>query len=99
MWNRNTQYITASSSFAPRVQRPVRIMLDRNEDLLSSGGRHPFLGRYRVGFTSEGRVTALDLQLYGNGGISVDMSMGVRCTFPFPKLPNGLYNGRLVFKH
>ena len=64
-------------TFAPRVQRPVRIMLDRNEDLLSSGGRHPYLGRYRVGFTSEGRVTALDLQLYSNGGISVDLSVGV----------------------
>ena len=69
------------SSLSPfsdaRVQRPVRIMLDRNEDMLSSGGRHPYLGRYRVGFTSEGRVTALDMQLFGNGGISEDLSIGV----------------------
>ena len=60
------------------MQRPVRIMLDRNEDMLSSGGRHPYLGRFRVGFTSEGRITAFDLQLYSNGGISVDKSVGVR---------------------
>ena len=52
-------------------------MLDRNEDMLSSGGRHPFLGHYKVGFTSEGRITALDLQLYSNGGISADLSISV----------------------
>ena len=59
------------------MQRPVRIMLDRNEDMLSSGGRHPYLGRYRVGFTSEGRVIALDLQLYANGGSVKDLSIEV----------------------
>ena len=60
-----------------RVQRPVRVMLDRNEDMMSSGGRHPFLGLYKVGFTSEGRVTALHLKLYSNGGISADLSIPV----------------------
>ena len=52
-------------------------MLDRNEDMQSSGGRHPFLGRYKVGFTSEGRITALDLRLYSNGGASLDLSNAV----------------------
>lgn len=32
----------------------------------------------KVGFTSEGRVTVLDLQLFSNGGASVDLSIGVR---------------------
>ncbi len=27
---------------------PVRCMLDRNEDMASSGGRNPFLARYKV---------------------------------------------------
>lgn len=31
-----------------RTGRPVRCMLDRDEDMLISGGRHPFLGRYKV---------------------------------------------------
>ena len=52
-------------------------MLDRNEDMMSSGGRHPFLGRYKVGFTSQGRVTALDLKLYSNGGFAADLSIHV----------------------
>lgn len=31
-----------------RTGRAVRCMLDRDEDMLISGGRHPFLGRYKV---------------------------------------------------
>lgn len=32
-----------------RLKRPVRCMLDRDEDMLSTGGRHPFYGKYKVG--------------------------------------------------
>ena len=32
-----------------RYKRPVRVILERNEDMVASGGRHPFLGKYRVG--------------------------------------------------
>ena len=66
-----------------RLQKPVRIMLDRNEDMLCTGGRHPFLGSYKVGFTSGGQLTALDLQLYANGGISLDLSVGVSATIQY----------------
>ena len=66
-----------ASMYLYRVQRPVRIMLDRNEDMLSSGGRHPLLGRYKVGFTSEGRITALDIKFYSNGGATTDLSLAV----------------------
>jgi len=31
----------------------------------------------QVGFTSEGMIQALELQLYGNAGYSIDLSYGV----------------------
>ncbi|XP_078618398.1 xanthine dehydrogenase/oxidase-like [Branchiostoma floridae x Branchiostoma japonicum] len=62
---------------AHKVQRPVRIMLDRDEDMVITGTRHPFLGRYKVGFMSDGRVLALDITLYSNAGNSLDMSQYV----------------------
>lgn len=33
-----------------RLKRPVRCMLDRDEDMLITGGRHPFYAKYKVGF-------------------------------------------------
>ncbi len=52
-------------------------MLDRDEDMMISGGRHPFLLKYRVGFNKDGLVQALDVQMYNNGGWSVDLSRDV----------------------
>ena len=60
-----------------RVGRPVRIMLDRNEDMIYSGHRHPFLGKYKVGYTAGGKITALEVELFSNGGHSTDLSIAV----------------------
>ncbi len=54
--------------------RPVRVRLDRGQDMTMTGKRHPFLGRYRVGFDQEGRLLALDAQLVSDGGWSLDLS-------------------------
>ncbi|XP_078590817.1 xanthine dehydrogenase/oxidase-like isoform X1 [Branchiostoma floridae x Branchiostoma japonicum] len=62
---------------AHKVRRPVRIMLDRDEDMVITGTRHPFLAKYKVGFMSDGRVLALDISLYSNAGNSLDLSRGV----------------------
>lgn len=34
-------------------------------------------GDFQVGFTSEGRITAVDINLYNNGGMSLDLSGAV----------------------
>ena len=62
---------------AAKTGRPVRIMLDRDEDMMISGWRHPFLGKYRVAFDSEGRVQAADVSLYNNAGWTMDLSFSV----------------------
>jgi xanthine dehydrogenase molybdopterin-binding subunit B len=38
------------------------------------GGRHPIKAHYSVGFKSDGKITALHLDLLINAGISVDAS-------------------------
>uniref|UniRef100_A0A8C1K1Z7 Aldehyde oxidase 6 n=1 Tax=Cyprinus carpio TaxID=7962 RepID=A0A8C1K1Z7_CYPCA len=49
--------------------RPVRCVLERGEDMLITGGRHP------VGFMKDGRITAADFQYYANAGNVVDESV------------------------
>ncbi|KAK2567725.1 Xanthine dehydrogenase/oxidase [Acropora cervicornis] len=60
-----------------KVGKPVRCMLDRDEDMTSTGTRHPFLVKYKVGFTVNGKIKALDVSLYSNAGNSLDLSLGV----------------------
>ncbi|CAG0889280.1 unnamed protein product [Darwinula stevensoni] len=74
---RSVLYTLPAAVAARKFGRPVRCVLDRDEDMLSSGGRHPFLGRYKVGFSPDGRILALDVTLYSNAGYSPDLSIGV----------------------
>ena len=59
------------------LKRPVRIVLDRDEDMQISGQRHAFAARYRIGFDAERRITGLDIDVYNNAGYSLDLSFSV----------------------
>jgi xanthine dehydrogenase large subunit len=59
---------------ARKTGRPVRVRLDRQRDMFLTGKRHPFLGRYEVGYDDEGRVLALSIDLFSDGGYSLDLS-------------------------
>uniref|UniRef100_A0AAR2J624 FAD-binding PCMH-type domain-containing protein n=1 Tax=Pygocentrus nattereri TaxID=42514 RepID=A0AAR2J624_PYGNA len=65
--------ITALAAW--RSERPVRCVLDRGEDMLITGARHPVLGKYKVGFMSDGRITAADVRYYANAGHTPDDSV------------------------
>ncbi|XP_012939897.1 xanthine dehydrogenase/oxidase [Aplysia californica] len=62
---------------AVKLGRIVRCALDRDDDMIVTGNRHPYLGQYKVGFTSEGEITALELDMYSNGGNSLDLTKSV----------------------
>lgn len=53
----------------------IRCVLERGEDMLITGGRHPYYGKYKAGFMKDGRILALDMQHYCNGGSSLDESL------------------------
>ena len=57
-----------------KTKRPVRLRLPRVLDMALTGKRHPFLARFNVGFESDGRLRALELELYSDGGWSLDLS-------------------------
>jgi xanthine dehydrogenase large subunit len=70
-------YAAIAAIAAQKTGRPVRIHLKRQHDMLLTGNRHGFLGQYTVGFSEEGRITALDVDLYADGGWSLDLSAPV----------------------
>lgn len=62
---------------AQKTRRPVRYMLTREEDMVTSGQRHPFMGRWKVGVNKDGKIQALDLDIFNNGGWCWDLSAAV----------------------
>lgn len=57
-----------------RLGRSVRCMLDRSEDMIITGGRHPFLMKYKVAAMRSGKISACDMEFYSNGGHLTDVS-------------------------
>jgi xanthine dehydrogenase large subunit len=62
---------------AYKTGRPARVKLRRHQDMILTGKRHGFLGKYQVAFTNSGKITALDVKLYADGGWSLDLSTPV----------------------
>ncbi len=54
--------------------RPVRLRLNRNQDITMTGKRHPFHASWEVGFDAEHRLCALEATLTSDGGWSLDLS-------------------------
>lgn len=71
---------------------------------LSSGHRHAFLCKYKVGFNSNSRILAADLQLFCNAGNSLDLSKAIMTRALLHadvtyKIPNMRVRGRLCKTH
>ncbi|MBL8939386.1 MAG: xanthine dehydrogenase molybdopterin binding subunit, partial [Archangium sp.] len=62
---------------AHRLQRPVKVWLNRDQDMMWTGKRHPFFTRFDVGFTTDGQLLALEAELFADGGFSNDLSRAI----------------------
>ena len=67
----------AAAVAAYHCRRPVRLVLDRHVDMAITGQRHAFLGKYKAGCTTEGKILALKIALYNNAGNSLDLSQSI----------------------
>lgn len=67
----------AAAIAAWRTRRPVKLRLDRDDDMIVTGKRHEFLADYDVGFDDEGRILALDVMMASRCGYSMDLSAAV----------------------
>jgi xanthine dehydrogenase/oxidase len=79
--SRSVQLACLLAVAAKKEGRPMRCMLNRDEDMMTSGQRHPIQAQWKVGTTAEGILVALEADVYDNAGYSQDMSGAVmdRC--------------------
>jgi nicotinate dehydrogenase large molybdopterin subunit len=51
-----------------RTRRPVRMVWERQESIMASTKRHPFVMRYRTGVRRDGTIVAQDVDIVGDAG-------------------------------
>ena len=59
---------------AQRTKRPVKLRLDRDDDMVLTGKRHEFRIDYEAGFDAEGRILGISFMQAGRCGFSPDLS-------------------------
>ncbi|MEY2618053.1 MAG: hypothetical protein RL522_1055 [Pseudomonadota bacterium] len=59
---------------ARKFRAPVKLRLDRDDDFMVTGKRHPFSYDWQVGFDDQGLITGLKLTMLAHCGFSADLS-------------------------
>ena len=67
-------YAAIAALGAWKTKRPVLVRLPRALDMALTGKRHPFLARFAAGYDDDGRLLGLTVNLFGDGGWSLDLS-------------------------
>ncbi|KAG2311237.1 hypothetical protein Bca4012_025688 [Brassica carinata] len=81
--------VAAACALAASImQRPVRTYVNRKTDMIITGGRHPMKITYSVGFKSNGKITALDIEILLDAGLSEDVS---------PLMPSGIQGAMMKY--
>ena len=59
---------------AAKLNRPVKLRLDRDDDFMITGRRHCFWYEYEVGYDDAGRVLGAEITMVSRAGHSADLS-------------------------
>lgn len=72
-----TPWACLAALAALRLRRPVRLQLDRPDDMRLTGKRHPYSADYRLGLDAQGNFLAYEATLYQNAGCTADLSTAI----------------------
>ncbi len=62
---------------ANKLNKPVKLVLNRQDDIRITGKRHPYSSDFKIGFSHEGKILAYEVKFFQNAGAAADLSMAV----------------------
>lgn len=72
--SQSAQWACLAALLAVNTGRPVKIRLDRDDDMVATGKRHPYAYHWESAFDQSGRLLGLRLEMASNCGCSADLS-------------------------
>jgi len=76
---KETNFMTAAicALLSHKTGKPIKLRLDRDDDIIITGKRHDFYSEYEVGFNDNGKIEGLKLKLASRCGMSPDLSYAI----------------------
>ena len=72
-----SQWGAIAAIAAHNTQRPCKIRLDRDDDMIMTGKRHDCIVTYEAGYSDSGKLNAVEVSFAARCGHSADLSLGV----------------------
>ena len=72
-----TAWAVLAALAARALRRPVKLVLERREDMRFTGKRHPYSSDFAIGLDGTGRILAYDVTFYQNAGAAADLSTAI----------------------
>lgn len=72
-----TAWACLAALAAFKLDRPVKLILDRHEDMMMTGKRHPYSSDFKIGLKKDGTIVAYEVMYYQNAGAAADLSTAI----------------------
>ena len=72
-----TAWAALAALAARQLRRPVKLVLNRGEDMRMTGKRHPYSSDFRIGLDPAGRILAYEVTFFQNAGAAADLSPAI----------------------
>ena len=72
-----TAWACMAALAAYKLKTPVKLVLNRQDDIRITGKRHPYSSDYKIGLSKEGRILAYEAVFYQNAGAAADLSPAI----------------------
>lgn len=72
-----THWAVMTALAAHKLNKPVKLVLNRMDDIRMTGKRHPYSSDYKIGLTSDGKILAFEATYFQNAGAFADLSPAI----------------------
>lgn len=70
-------FAAMAALIASKLNRPARLVLSKDDDMMMTGKRHPAKSVYEIGFDERGKILAFKTHIYMNGGAYTDLTPSI----------------------
>ncbi len=72
-----TAWAVMAALAVQKLKKPVKIILDRDDDMIMTGKRHPYSSDFKIGLDKNLKIKSFEVSYYQNGGAAADLSPAI----------------------
>ena len=72
-----TPWAVMAAVAVKHLNRPVKYILNRHDDLRMTGKRHPYTSFFKIGLTKDLKISAFEVEFLQNSGAAADLSPAI----------------------